>query len=133
MTGVVVDTSAAVAILTGEPAGGEVLETLDKHAPRMMSAASFVELGIVLEARFGPVGGAVADRFVREGSIDVVPLDREQAEAAISAWRRYGKGRHPAGLNYGDCFTYALAETEQLPIVCKGNDFPQTDLPIARP
>jgi ribonuclease VapC len=131
MSGVVVDTSAAVAVLTGEPAGGAIIEILDQANRRLMSAASFVELGIVLEARFGPVGGAVADRFIREASIEVAPLDLGQAHAAIGAWRRYGKGRHVAGLNFGDCFTYALAATTQHPVACLGDDFTQTDLMIA--
>jgi ribonuclease VapC len=75
MSGVVVETSAAVAVLTGEPAGGRIIEILGMAKERLMSAASVVELGIVLEARFGPVGGAVADRFIREAAIKVAPFD----------------------------------------------------------
>lgn len=132
MNGVVVDTSAAVAILTGEPAGAAIIGTLDHATQRLMSAASLVELGIVLEARFGPVGGAVAERFTREGSIEVVPVDFDQAQVAISAWRRFGKGRHPAALNFGDCFTYALAATTMLPVLFLGDDFNHTDLALAQ-
>lgn len=131
MSEVVVDTSAAVAILTGEPAGARIIEILGRAKERVMSAASFVELGIVLEARFGPVGGAVADRFIREAAIEVAPFDLDQAHVAIGAWRRYGKGRHPAGLNLGDCYTYALAVSRSHPVVCLGDDFARTDLTIA--
>ncbi len=131
MNSVVVDTSAAIAILTGEAQGADIIDVLGRSTRRLMSAASFAELGIVLEARFGPVGGAIADRFVREGSIDVVPVDMDQSEAAIAAWRRFGKGRHPASLNYGDCFTYALAATTGDPVLCTGHDFAQTDLELA--
>lgn len=130
MSGVVVDSSAAVAVLTGEDDGGRIVDALDGVSTRLMSAASLVEVGIVLEARFGPVGAAVADRFLREAGIDVVPFDRAQAEIAIAAWRRFGKGRHPAGLNYGDCFTYALAAEQSLPVLCVGEDFPETDVEV---
>lgn len=131
MSTVVVDTSAAVAVLSGEAQGADIIEVLGRATRRLMSAASFVELGIALEARFGPVGGAIADRFAREGSIDVVPVDKDQAEAAITAWRRFGKGRHPANLNYGDCFSYALAMVTGELLLCTGNDFAQTDLGLA--
>jgi len=131
VSGVVVDTSAAVAVLTGEPAGAAMIDRLDQAGHRLISAASFVELGIVLEARFGPVGGAVAERFTREGGMEIVPLDLEQARMAIEAWRRFGKGHHRAGLNFGDCFTYALAATNQLPILCLGDDFKHTDIAVA--
>lgn len=117
-------------MLTGEPVGATVIECLDRAGRAIMSAASFVELGIVLEARFGPVGGAVAERFTLEGGIEIVPLDTEQARLAIEAWRRFGKGRHPAGLNYGDCFTYALAAATQSSILCVGDDFIHSDIAV---
>jgi ribonuclease VapC len=131
MSGVVVDPSAAVAILAGEPAGAALIEALDGDGPRLLSAGSLVELGIVLEARFGPIGLGIVERFLRDGDIDVVPVDRAQADAAVGAWRRFGRGRHQAGLNLGDCFTYALAEETSLPILCTGGDFAQTDLAVA--
>ena len=130
MTGLVVDTSAAVAILGGEDAGSRVIDALDGSSIRLMSAASLVELGIVLEARFGPVGLAVADRFLREASIEVEAVDADQARIAVEAWRRFGRGRHRAALNLGDCFTYALAATASLPVLCVGNDFTLTDLEV---
>ena len=131
MSGLVIDTSAAVALLSGETAGADVIGALDGEGSRLMSAGSLVELGIVLEARFGPVGLGIVERFLREAEIEVVPIDHEQAGAAVSAWRRFGKGRHTAGLNLGDCFTYALAEVTGLPILCIGDDFARTDLPVA--
>ena len=131
MSGLVIDTSAAVALLSGETVGADVIGALDGEGSRFMSAGSLVELGIVLEARFGPVGLGIVERFLREAEIEVVPIDHEQANAAVSAWRRFGKGRHTAGLNLGDCFTYALAEVSGLPILCIGDDFARTDLPVA--
>jgi ribonuclease VapC len=127
---VVVDPSAALALLGGEPAGAWVIDVLGDSSRRLMSAASLVELGIVLEARFGPVGAAVADRFLRDAQVEVVPFDRDQAELAIAAWRGFGKGRHRAGLNLGDCFTYALAAATQSAVLCTGEDFPATDLEV---
>ena len=125
-----VDTSAAVAILTGEADGATLIDALDRAESRMISAATLVELGIALKARFGPVGMTVTDRFVTDARIDVVPVDREQAGHAVAAWRRFGRGRHRAALNYGDCFTYALAAAVSAPILCTGDDFSSTDLEV---
>ena len=130
MSEVVVDTSAAVAVLTGEPVGGQVVAALEGADRRLMSAASMAELGIVMEVRFGPVGIAVVSRFLRAAEIEVVPFDSDQAETAVDAWRRFGRGNHPAGLNLGDCFTYALAATTGTPVVAVGADFPATDLAV---
>ena len=127
MTELVVDTSAAIAILTGEPLGGAVADALDAERP-LISAATLVELGIVLEARLGPVGTAVVERFLRAGGLEVSAVDREVADGAIDGWRRYGKGRHPAGLNYGDCFVYALASIEGAPVMSTDDGFTHTDL-----
>jgi ribonuclease VapC len=129
----VVDTSAAVAVITGEPGSDELAVHLENAVARMMSAAIRVELGIVIEARLWPAGQDVVDRFMRDAKIDIVPVDADLAARAMSGWRRYGKGRHPAGLNYGDCFTYALAERTGHPVLCTGNDFAATDLPVVHP
>jgi ribonuclease VapC len=129
----VVDTSAAVAVIQSELGADELAGYLEASLVRLMPAAIRVELGIVIEARLGPAGQDVIDRFLRDARIDIVSVDAEQAERAVSAWRRYGKGRHPAGLNYGDCFTYALAERTGHPILCTGNDFAQTDIAVLRP
>ena len=129
MADVVVDTSAVIAMLTGEPEGGAVAAAIDGADRLLMSAATLVELGIVLEARLGPVGGAVVERFLRGGQIEVITVDREAADSALDGWRRYGKGRHQAGLNYGDCFVYGLAATTGASVLCVGDDFSETDLP----
>jgi ribonuclease VapC len=98
-----------------------------------MPAAIRVELGIVIEARLWPAGQDVVDRLLRDAKIDIVPVDADLAARAMSGWRRYGQGRHPAGLNFGDCFTYALAERTGHPVLCTGDDFAATDITVARP
>jgi ribonuclease VapC len=98
-----------------------------------MPAAIRVELGIVIEARLWPAGQDVVDRFLRDAKVDIVPVDADLAARAMSGWRRYGKGRHPAGLNFGDCFTYALAERTGHPVLCTGDDFAATDITVVRP
>lgn len=129
----VVDTSAAVAVILGEPGGEELAVYLEDALTRMMPAAIRVELGIVIEARLWPAGQDVIDRFLRDAKIDIVPVDADLAARAVSGWRRYGKGRHPAGLNFGDCFTYALAERTGHPVLCTGDDFAATDITVMRP
>jgi ribonuclease VapC len=128
--GLVVDTSAAVAVILGEPGSEELAVYLEKALTRLMSAAIRVELGIVIEARLWPAGQDVVDRFLRDAKIDIVPVDADLAARAMSGWRRYGKGRHPAGLNFGDCFTYALAEQTGHSVLCTGDDFAATDVTV---
>lgn len=128
MTTIVVDTSAVVAILVNESAVDDVIAALDVAEERLMSAATLVELGIVMEERLGPAGALAVDRFLRDGEVNVVAVDRRQADRALDGWRRFGKGRHEAALNLGDCFTYALASDRDLPVLCTGNDFRKTDL-----
>ena len=128
-----VDTSAAVAVVLGEPGSEELAVHLENAVARLMPAAIRVELGIVLEARLWPAGQDVVDRLLRDAKIDIVPVDADLAERAMSGWRRYGKGRHPAGLNYGGCFTYALAERTGYPVLCTGDDFAATDIAVLRP
>lgn len=129
----VVDTSAAVAIIFGE-IGEDDLEThLEAADLKLMSAATRVELGMVVEGRLGPTGQDAVERFLLDALVDIVPVGPALAGRAMRAWRRYGKGRHPAGLNFGDCFTYALADQTGLPILCTGGDFAATDLPVLRP
>jgi len=93
-----------------------------------MSAATLLEASMVIETRKGEAGGQELDLFIYRAGIEVVPLDQDQAEVSRIAWRQYGKGRYPAGLNYGDCFSYALAKTRSASLLFKGNDFTQTDL-----
>lgn len=124
----VIDTSAIVAIASNEP-DAEALERKIADDPvRLISAATLLETSMVLEARFGEAGANEFDLWIHRAGADVVPVDKEQAEAARRAWRRFGKGRHPAGLNFGDCFSYALAVTRGEPLLFKGNDFIRTDI-----
>ncbi len=129
----VIDTSAAVAVILGEPGGEELAARLEDALARLMPAAIRVELGIVIEARLRPAGQDVVDRFLRDAKVDIVPVDADLADRAMSGWRRYGKGRHPAGLNFGDCFTYALADRTGYPVLCTGDDFAATDITVVRP
>ena len=131
-TGVVLDTSAVVAILQGEQGNAALVERLATASPRLLSTAARVELGIVFEARFGAAGRDLVDRFLRDAAVELVDVTAETAERAMSAWRRFGKGRHPAGLNLGDCFSYALADQSGLPLLCTGEDFAATDLEVIR-
>lgn len=130
MTGLVVDTSAAVAIITDETHGDQLAGILAGAEIRLMAAATLVELGIVIESRLGPAGQAVVSQFLSASEIDIVPVGADLAELALQGWRRYGKGRHPAQLNYGDCFTYALAIQRSLPVLCTGEDFARSDAAV---
>ncbi len=126
MTKLVVDPSAVVAVLWQEPSAEAVSTELRSADRRFLAAPSFVELGMVLEGH--KAGGLpVTERLVRDLSLDVVPFTEDMAARALDAFRRFGKGQHPAALNLGDCFTYALAEELGLPILAVGNDFRRTD------
>lgn len=127
----VVDTSAILAILLDEPERRAFNEMIEAAESRRMSVASFVEASIVISARYGADGLHELDIFLDRAMIDLVPVDAEQGKLARDAFRRYGKGRHPAGLNYGDCFTYALARALGEPILFKGDDFARTDVVAA--
>lgn len=128
----VLDTSAILAILLGEPESPVIAELIAKDAKRLLSAGTALELMIVIEARKGEAGGRELDLLLHRAKIDVVPFDNEQAEIARVAWRRYGKGNHLAGLNFGDCFAYALSKISEEPLLFKGNDFNQTDIKIIK-
>jgi ribonuclease VapC len=127
----VIDTSALLAILLDE-AGADTVEAALANDPiRLVSAASVLEAMIVVEARFGEPGGRELDLLFHKARIDVVAFDAGQLETARSAFRRFGKGRHPAGLNFGDCFSYALARTSGEPLLFVGKDFSRTDIVAA--
>ena len=127
----IVDSSAVLAILFGEP-DTERYERAISAAPRCrMSAANFLEAAIVIESRSGAAAGYQLDVLIERGPIELVPVTPEHAHAARRAWRRFGKGNHPAGLNFGDCFAYALAEAERVPLLFKGDDFALTDIEAA--
>lgn len=132
MTGIVVDTSAMVAILTREPGHEWLSARLSSATDRIIAAPTALELGIVLEARV-PAAVGVARRALRDARIGIAPFDDELVERAQDAWRRFGKGRHSAALNFGDCCAYALAEQTGHPLLCVGNDFARTDLQVLQP
>ena len=126
----VIDTSALVAIFLAEPERRRFLDLIIAAETRLISAANALETGIVLEARRGEAAGREFDLFVVRANLQVVPVDGEQVEIARSAWRKYGKGRHPATLNFGDCFAYALAKSAGEPLLAKGTDFAATDVEV---
>ncbi len=124
----VVDTSAISAILFGEAEGQSFLEALSGPERVFMSAFTRLEASIVVEARKGDAGAHALAELMATSGIDILPFDAGQAELALDAWRRYGKGRHPAGLNLGDCSSYALARFIGEPLLYKGEDFAKTDV-----
>lgn len=124
----VLDTSALVAILTGETERRTFIDAIEAAETRLISAATFVEVSIVMEARHGAEGVRHTDEFVDRAGVEVVAVDQEQAREARRAWSRFGKGRHSAGLNFGDCFAYALALVAGEELLFKGDDFRHTDI-----
>jgi ribonuclease VapC len=128
---VIIDTSAILAILFGEPDASRYEEAIALGQPRLMSVATLLEAAMVVESRGGVAAGLEQDRFLKTASIELVPITAEQADSARRAWRRCGKGNHPAGLNFGDCFVYALAQTRREPLLFKGEDFARTDIEAA--
>lgn len=122
----IVDTSAVMAVLRREDDAEPIARAL-AGAPRIaVSAGTLVEIGIVAEGRGGPKAREAAEQLLERA--EVVPVSAEQAMLAVAGWRRFGKGRHPAGLNFGDCFAYALAMERGEPLLFKGEDFAQTDV-----
>ena len=128
----VIDTSALIAILQDEPERHGFIDAIESADSVRISVASFVETSIVIESRYGPEGLRDLDRFVARAGIEFIPVDEEQGQIARSAFSRFGKGRHRAGLNYGDCFCYAAAMSLGEPLLSKGDDFIHTDVPIFR-
>jgi ribonuclease VapC len=126
----VIDSSAVLAIFLAEPGRERLLQQIDEAESRSISAASVLETGIVLESRNGEGAGLDFDLFLRRARVEIVPVDADQVEIARNGWRKYGKGRHRAALNFGDCFAYALAKTLNEPLLATGTDFAQTDIKI---
>ena len=126
----VIDTSALIALLGMEPEAARLAAAIEADGTRLISAASILEAAVVIESRYGPDGGRELDLLVAKAGLSVEPVTAQQAEIAREAWRRFGKGRHPAGLNFGDCFSYALARVTGEPLLFKGTDFPQTDVAV---
>ncbi|MGH6959188.1 MAG: type II toxin-antitoxin system VapC family toxin [Dongiaceae bacterium] len=127
----VIDSSALVAILLREPGWAAVLDRLDAAPQALLSAANAFETAIVMETQKGAIGGRDFDLFLHEAGIGIVSVTREHFELARDAWRRFGKGRHPAALNICDCLAYALAKSTGEPLLFVGDDFTRTDVAVA--
>ncbi len=124
----VIDTSAIVAILLNEPTAERLIAALDADRTRLVSAATVVETSFVVLGRFGDAGEPQLDRLLKGIGAQVVPVGDEQVTIARDAAARYGRGRHAAGLNFGDCFSYALAAESGEPLLFVGDDFAKTDV-----
>lgn len=127
----IVDTSALVAILTGEKELEPFVAAIHKAPAVAIGTPTALEAGMVIGARLGRAGLTRLDAFFVEAEIDVLPFTAAHAASAREAFLRYGKGRHPAGLNFGDCMAYAVAKLEKRPLLFKGNDFRHTDIEAA--
>lgn len=127
----IVDSSALVAILLGEPEADEFRELAANSTHLRMSVMSLLETTIVLEGRENSPGASAIDELVAELGIQLMPVTLEQIQAARQAWRQFGRGNHPARLNFGDCVVYGLAVTSGEPLLFKGDDFARTDVAVA--
>jgi ribonuclease VapC len=128
----VIDTSAIIAILTLEPAAERLMAAVEADRTRLVSAATVVEASLVLLGRYGEAGDPPLDRLLRSIGAEVVPVGEEHAALARDGALRFGRGRHPAALNYGDCFSYALAMERGEPLLFVGNDFSKTDVEVCQ-
>ena len=124
----VLDTSALLALLLDEPEAEDFRAAVEEDTTRLVSAATLFETVLVIEARKGERGGQELDTLIQKAEVLVVPVDAEHVSEARRAYRRFGKGRHAAGLNFGDVFAYALARTAGEPLLFKGDDFAKTDV-----
>lgn len=124
----IVDTSALAAILFGEPEAALFTQIIHDADRCLISAANFLELSIVIEGQIGPDAGRQCDIFLNRARITIEPVTVEHAHLARQAFLDFGKSRHPAGLNFGDCFSYALAKATAEPLLFKGEDFKKTDI-----
>lgn len=127
----ILDSSAIVAVFFQEPGYETLLQKLQAADQVGLGAPTLVECAIVLAARLGRDPRGMLARFLDEAQITVVPFTDRHFGLAVNAWIKYGKGRHPAALNFGDCLAYATARQSGLPLLCLGDDFPQTDLDLA--
>lgn len=124
----ILDTSALLAVLFDEPDADHFERAIALAPVCRMSVASYLEAIMVIEGRLGEAGGWELDNYLEEAGVALESVTPEQAQTARLAWRRYGKGNHPAGLNFGDCFAYALAKVSGEPLLFKGEDFTLTDV-----
>lgn len=125
---IVVDTSALMAILDKEPDANLYANAIAEADSPLISAATLVELNIVMLNRHGIKAAQIVDKLIQEGGFQVESFTIQHSEFARDAYARYGKGQHSAGLNYGDCFSYALAKATGMPLLFKGQDFAKTDI-----
>ncbi len=128
---IVVDTSALIAILDREPDAALYAEAIAEADSPLISAANLLELHIVMLNRHGGRAGQIVDRLIQDAGFQIEHFTGQHLDLAREAYARYGKGRNSAGLNYGDCFSYALAKATGLPLLYKGTDFSKTDLVAA--
>ena len=126
----VIDTSAIIAILTDEPIRPELNRKIEADPTRLMSSGTMLETAIVIESRRGVEGGRVLDLFLHTAEVEIVPPTEEHITLARRAYRQFGEGNHSASLNFGDCFAYALAKASGEPLLCTGDDFAKTGLPL---
>ena len=124
----VLDTSALVALLLDEPEAEEFRAAVEEDTTRLVSAATLLETALIIESRKGEPGGRELDALIHKAEIVVVAVEAEHVAEARRAYRRFGKGRHAAGLNFGDVFAYALARMSGEPLLFKGDDFAKTDI-----
>ena len=124
----VLDTSALLALLLDEPEAEGFRTAVEEDTTRLVSAATLLETALVIEARKGEPGGRELETLIHKADVVLVPVDAEHVSEARRAYRRFGKGRHAAGLNFGDVFAYALARVSGEPLLFKGDDFARTDI-----
>lgn len=126
----VIDTSALVAIILNEPERERFLDLIVSADKKLLSAATLVETSIVLEARLSPEAAPGLDLFLHEAGIEIISVDAAQADRARISYRKFGKGHHPAGLNFGDCFTHALATISGEGVLARGTEFSLAGLQV---
>lgn len=126
----IVDSSAVIAVLLRQTGHEALLDRLEIAQSAGIGTPTLVETGIVLGARLGIAGKSLLARFIDEAGVTVVPFTADHWPIAVDAYIRYGKGRHPAALNFGDCLTYAVCRQADEPLLCVGDDFPRTDLDL---
>lgn len=124
----ILDSSAVIALLLAEPDHETLADRLAEANQAGIGAPTLTECGIVLGARLGALGQTLLGRFVQEAALTVIPFGPDHWSAAVGAYLRFGKGRHPAALNFGDCMSYATAQLANAPLLCVGDDFTRTDL-----
>ncbi len=127
----VIDSSAVIAILFDEPERRTFTLAIERDPRRLISAGNLLECALLAEARRGESAGRELDLLLHRADVQTIPVDANQVELARSAWRHFGKGRHPAALNFGDCFAYALSAAAEEPLLFKGEDFARTDVAVA--